>query len=60
MEIMFFDVGTFAEGEVRWRHATSIRSFLESELCFSHLSLEVFVDSVRYGLAWLMPGHGVG
>ncbi len=41
---MFFDIGTFAEGEVRRWHMTSIHSFLESELCFSHLGLEVFVE----------------
>src|SRR6266545_1806325 len=40
---MFFDIGIFAEGEVRRWHATSICGFLESELHFSHLSLEVFV-----------------
>src|SRR6266511_5534255 len=40
---MFFDIGMFAEGEVRWRHATSICGFLESELRFGHLGLEVFV-----------------
>src|SRR6266508_2001574 len=40
---MFFDIGMFAEGEVRWRHVTSICGFLESELRFSHLGLEVFV-----------------
>src|SRR6266498_3340706 len=34
----------FTEGEVgRW-HMTSICSFLESELHFGHLSLEVFVE----------------
>ncbi len=41
---MFFDIGTFAKGEVRQRHAMSICSFLESELRFSHLGLEVFVE----------------
>src|SRR6266545_67560 len=41
---MFFDIGTFAEGEVRRRrHAMSIHGFLESELHFGHLGLEVFV-----------------
>ena len=43
MEIVFFDIGMFTEGEVRQRHAMSIRGFLESELRFGHLSLEVFV-----------------
>ena len=51
MEIVFFDIGMFAEGDVRQRNATSIRGFLESELHFGHLSLEVFmkfpqVDSI--------------
>src|SRR6266545_4170503 len=41
---MFFDIGTFAKGEVRWRHVMSICSFLESELHFGHLSLEVFME----------------
>ena len=40
---MFFDIGTFAEGEVRQRHVTSICGFLESDLCFGHLGLEVFM-----------------
>jgi len=40
---VFFDIGTFAEGEVRQWHVTSICSFLESELRFSYLGLEVFV-----------------
>ena len=43
MEIAFFDIGTFAKGEVRGWHVTSSRGFLESELCFGHLGLEVFV-----------------
>ncbi len=51
MEIAFFDIGTFAKGEVRGWHVTSIHGFLESELHFIHLSLEVFmkfpqVDSI--------------
>ncbi len=41
---MFFDIGTFTKGEVRQRHVMSICSFLESELRFSHLGLEVFVE----------------
>ncbi len=41
---MFFDIGTFAKGEVRQWHMTSICSFLESELHFSHVSLEVFME----------------
>ena len=48
---MFFDIGTFGEGEVGQQHMTSICGFLESELHFGHLSLEVFmkfpqVDSI--------------
>ena len=43
METMFFDIGTFAKGEVRQQHATSIHGFLESELRFGHLGLEVLV-----------------
>ena len=42
-EIVFFDIGTFAEGEVRQRHTMSICGFLESELPFGHLGIEVFV-----------------
>src|SRR6266545_5807289 len=34
----------FTEGEVRRRHATSICGFLESELRFGHLGLEVFME----------------
>ncbi len=47
MEIVFFDIGMFTEGEVRQRHATSICSFLESELRFGHLGLEVFMKFLQ-------------
>ena len=40
METMFFDIGMFAKDQ----HATSIHGFLESELRFGHLSLEIFVE----------------
>ena len=43
MEIMFLDIGSFPNDEVRLGHASSVCILLESFLGLSHLGLEIFV-----------------